>query len=79
MINLNELELTWWQKDDIEDLIENHYPDLLEKNITALSALEKSLWCEARRKEDEMLRIGNKAGTIEMLIRKILEKNEKVL
>ena len=73
MINLDNLDLRSWERIDIEDIIEELYPNLLEMSIEELKKIRSALYCDAQGYIDTANRIESRADAIGILIEKITE------
>ena len=76
MINLDSLNLRSWEREDIEDIIEELYPNLLEMSIEELEKIQKALYWDAVGYFDKANRIESKADVIGVLIRRITEREK---
>lgn len=56
-----------WLKEDLEDLIEDEYPNLLELNSQQMENLSQELYREAERYYDISLRLERQAEIIKRL------------
>lgn len=63
---LDALNLSKWQKEDIEDMLED-YPDLLEKSIDELETLSRKLYWEADGMYQNVCRIESQAELMKVL------------
>ena len=61
---LNDIELPWYIKDDLIDLLED-YPDLFKMSASALTELARGLWSEADGYSSKAARLENDAPAIE--------------
>lgn len=56
-----------WLKEDLEDLIEDEYPNLLELTSQQMESLSRELYREAERYYDISLRLERQAEIIKRL------------
>ena len=70
MINLSTLDLKWWQKEDIEDLLEE-YPDLLYMSIDEIKKLKTKLYWESQYLIERANAIESKADSLQILINEL--------
>lgn len=70
MINLSTLDLKWWQKEDIEDLLEE-YPDLLYMSIDEIKKLKTKLYWESQYLIEHANGIESKADSLQILINEL--------
>lgn len=70
MIDLSILDLQWWEKDDIEDLIEE-YPQLLEMSLDEIKKLKTELYWESQGLIDRAYAIESKADSLQILINEL--------
>lgn len=70
MGKFSELDLKWWEEEDLEDLCEE-YPNLESMSVEELNKLATSLYWEAQHLIDRANSIESKADTIRMYIRAI--------
>lgn len=70
MINLSTLDLKWWQKEDIEDLLEE-YPDLLYMSIDEIKKLKTKLYWESQYLIERANGIESKADSLQILINEL--------
>ena len=59
MIDLSTLDLQWYEKEDIEDLIEE-YPQLLEMSLDEIKKLKTKLYWESQGLIDRAYAIESK-------------------
>ena len=64
MINLDSLNLYSWQREDIEEIIDELYPNLLEMSIEELEKIQRALYWDALGYIETANRIGSKADVI---------------
>ena len=70
MIDLSTLDLQWWKKEDIEELIEE-YPQLLEMSLDEIKKLKTELYWESQHLIDRANIIESKADSLQTLINKM--------
>ena len=70
MIDIEKLDLKWWEKEDIEDLIEE-YPQLLEMSLNEIKRLKTELYWESQRLMDRAYVIESKADSLQTLINEL--------
>lgn len=70
MIDIEKLDLKWWEKEDIEDLIEE-YPQLLEMSLDEIKKLKTKLYWESQGLIDRAYAIESKADSLQILIREL--------
>ena len=70
MKNFSELNLEWWQEEDLQDLFEE-YPELEKMNIEELENFAKSLYWKASGLIDQANSLENKADIIRIYIKAI--------
>lgn len=70
MIDLSTLDLQWWEKEDIEDLIEE-YPQLLEMSLDEIKKLKTELYWESQHLMDRAYAIESKADSLQILINEL--------
>ena len=70
MIDLSTLDLQWWEKEDIEDLIEE-YPQLLEMSLDEIKKLKTKLYWESQGLIERANTIESKANSLQILIREL--------
>lgn len=70
MINLSTLDLKWWQKEDIEDLLEE-YSDLLYMSIDEIKKLKTKLYWESQYLIERANGIESKADSLQILINEL--------
>ena len=70
MIDIEKLDLKWWEKEDIEDLIEE-YPQLLEMSLDEIKNLKTKLYWESQGLTDRAYAIESKADSLQILIREL--------
>lgn len=73
MINLDSLNLYSWQREDIEEIIDELYPNLLEMSIEELKIIRSTLYWDAQGYIETANRIESKADAIGILIEKLIE------
>lgn len=73
---LKDLDLPWYIKDDLIDLLEE-YPDLFEMPAGALTELACSLWNEADGHSSKAARLENNASAIEKYCKAKYSKEEE--
>lgn len=69
MGKFSELDLKWYEEDDLEDL-DNEY-HISEKSVEELIALASKLYWEAQGLYDQVTRLESQADTIRIYIRAI--------
>ena len=69
------LDLDWWEKEDLLDLVENSEFDILQMNNDELDHAATELYWRAQGLLDEVNRLESQAGTIRRYI-EILEDKE---
>ena len=72
---LETLDLDWWEKEDLLDLVENSEFDNLHMNNDELDHAATELYWRAQGLLDEVNRLESQAGTIRRYI-EILEDKE---
>ena len=70
MIDLSTLDLQWWEKEDIEDLLEE-YPQLLEMSLDEIKKLKTELYWESQGLIDRAYAIESKADSLQILINEL--------
>lgn len=70
MIDLSNLDLQWWEKEDIEDLLEE-YPQLLEMSLDEIKKLKTELYWESQGLIDRAYAIESKADSLQILINEL--------
>ena len=70
MIDIEKLDLKWWKKEDIEELIEE-YPQLLEMSLDEIKKLKTELYWESQHLIDRANIIESKADSLQTLINKL--------
>ena len=70
MIDLSNLDLQWWEKEDIEDLIEE-YPQLLEMSLDEIKKLKTKLYLESQHLIERANAIESKADSLQILINEL--------
>lgn len=70
MIDLSNLDLQWWEKEDIEDLLEE-YPQLLEMSLDEIKKLKTELYWESQGLIDRAYAIESKADPLQILINEL--------
>lgn len=70
MIDLSTLDLQWWEKEDIEDLLEE-YPQLLEMSLDEIKKLKTELYWESQHLIDRANAIESKADSLQTLINEL--------
>lgn len=68
MGRFSELNLTWWQEEDLEDLLED-YPNLLEMSAEELNKLVRQLYWEANGLVEQANRLESKADAIKTYLK----------
>lgn len=71
--NISDLNLTWWQKEDLEELNEK-YPGFFDKSIEELEYLQQQLNWEAEATYDTVQKLESEAAIIELYINAIRER-----
>lgn len=71
--NISDLNLTWWQKEDLEELNEK-YPGFFDKSIEELEYLQQQLNWEAEATYDTVQKLESEAAMIELYINTIRER-----
>lgn len=71
--NISDLNLTWWQKEDLEELNEK-YPGFFDKSIEELEYLQQQLNWEAEATYDTVQKLESEAAMIELYINAIRER-----
>ena len=69
MGKFSELDLKWYEEDDLEDLDDEYH--ISEKSVEELIALASKLYWEAQSLYDQVTHLESKADTIRMYIRAI--------
>lgn len=69
MGKFSELDLKWYEEEDLEDLDDEYH--ISEKSVEELIALASKLYWEAQSLYDQVTRLESKADTIRMYIRAI--------
>ena len=69
MGKFSELDLKWYEEEDLEDLDDEYH--ISEKNIEELNELASKLYWEAQSLYDQVTRLESKAETIQEYIRLI--------
>ena len=72
MIDLEKLDLEWYEKDDIEDLIEE-YPHLLEMSLNEIKKFKTELYWEAQGLIARAYALESKANALQIIIDDIEE------
>ena len=67
MINLDDIELKWYEKEDIEDLIEE-YPRLLEMPLNEIKKFKTELYWEAQGLIARAYALESKANALQIII-----------
>lgn len=73
MDRLSNLDLTWWQKEDLEELNEK-YPGFFDKSIEELEYLQQQLNWEAETAYDTVQKLESEAAMIELYMNAIRER-----
>lgn len=73
MKEISNLNLTWWQKEDLEELNEK-YPGFFNKSIKELKQLQQRLNWEAEAAYDTVQKLESEAAMIEIYINAIKER-----
>lgn len=67
MIDIEKLDLKWYEKDEIEDLIEE-YPHLLEMPLNEIKKFKTELYWKAQGLIDRAYAIESKADALQIII-----------
>lgn len=73
MDRLSNLDLTWWQKEDLEELNEK-YPGFFDKSIEELEYLQQQLNWKAEIAYDTVQKLESEAAMIELYVNAIRER-----
>ena len=73
MKEISNLNLTWWQKEDLEELNEK-YPGFFNKSIKELKQLQQQLNWEAEVAYDTVQKLESEAAMIEIYINAVRER-----
>lgn len=73
MDRLSNLDLTWWQKEDLEELNEK-YPGFFDKSIEELEYLQQQLNWEAETAYDTVQKLESEAAMVELYMNAIRER-----
>lgn len=73
MDRLSNLDLTWWQKEDLEELNEK-YPGFFDKSIEELEYLQRQLNWKAEIAYDTVQKLESEAAMIELYMNAIRER-----
>lgn len=73
MDRFSNLDLTWWQKEDLEELNEK-YPGFFDKSIEELEYLQQQLNWEAETAYDTVQKLESEAAMIELYMNAIRER-----
>lgn len=71
--NISNLNLTWWQKEDLEELNEK-YPGFFNKSLEELEYLQQQLNWEAEAAYDTVQKLESEAAMIELYMNAIRER-----
>lgn len=71
--NISDLNLTWWQKEDLEELNEK-YPGFFNKSLEELEYLQQQLNWEAEAAYDTVQKLESEAAMIELYMNAIRER-----
>lgn len=73
MKEISNLNLTWWQKEDLEELNEK-YPGFFDKSIEELKQLQQQLNWEAEATYDTVQKLESEVAMIEIYMNAIKER-----
>lgn len=73
MDRFSNLDLTWWQKEDLEELNEK-YPGFFDKSIEELEYLQQQLNWKAEIAYDTVQKLESEAAMIELYVNAIRER-----
>ncbi len=71
--NISDLNLTWWQKEDLEELNEK-YPGFFNKSLEELEYLQQQLNWKAEAAYDTVQKLESEAAMIELYMNAIRER-----
>ena len=69
MGKFSELDLKWYEEEDLEDLDDEYH--ISEKNVEELDVLASKLYWEAQSLYDQVTRLESKADAIRLYIKAI--------